>query len=352
MRIDFDFWHPSLPEFKDLATKLPKTRATVRFITGDWWCNPKTDLENTNADIIFWLSDEILNDCHTDLIRQPNNFFIVAGISEFLGLEYNNIYCPWLTWFDRVAWANNYKPLMSSDRAFLFDALLGLDKWHRSWVFDKLIETGLHNRSLISISHHADPKTSKSYESPELHLYELSSINRVKQTKWERNNGWPNTWNSQDTVEEHDYNHTLVKHFWKPTVSVLIPERIYDASWYSIICETHYQHCLFLTEKTAKALMSQRVFVMFSAAGQLEFLKNQGYQTFHGIIDESYDQIQNNTERFNMAWKQVEYLASCDPTLIYNQAQKILEHNRKRLIDVKTRQKTVERFILDRIDSI
>jgi hypothetical protein len=46
---------------------------------------------------------------------------------------------------------------------------------------------------------------------------------------------------------------------------------------------------LHLTEKTFKAIALEMPFVLVAPAGSLEYLRSYGFQTFTGILDESYD---------------------------------------------------------------
>ena len=52
-----------------------------------------------------------------------------------------------------------------------------------------------------------------------------------------------------------------------------------------------------LTEKTFKAIALQMPFVMVAPAGSLAYLREYGFQTFAGILDESYDEETNDIRR-------------------------------------------------------
>ncbi len=56
-----------------------------------------------------------------------------------------------------------------------------------------------------------------------------------------------------------------------------------------------------LSEKTFKPIWYMQPFVIFGTPGTLLALRNIGYQTFDQWIDESYDQIENVTDRFYAA---------------------------------------------------
>jgi hypothetical protein len=54
----------------------------------------------------------------------------------------------------------------------------------------------------------------------------------------------------------------------------------------------------FITEKTFKPIFNNQFFVAVSSVDHLRHLKELGYKTFGRCIDESYDSIANNQDRF------------------------------------------------------
>ena len=59
----------------------------------------------------------------------------------------------------------------------------------------------------------------------------------------------------------------------------------------------------------------------------MQNLKKSGFLTFDSILDESYDQIENDQDRWQAAWNQLTWLCGQDHTKIFEQARPILEHN-------------------------
>jgi hypothetical protein len=95
-------------------------------------------------------------------------------------------------------------------------------------------------------------------------------------------------------------------------IAHLVPWKVYQHSLYSIVTETNFENYFFFSEKTAKPLYAGRPFVFFGAQGQLQDLKQLGFQTFDGIIDESYDAIDNTLLRFEKAFEQLIWLVAQD----------------------------------------
>ena len=72
-------------------------------------------------------------------------------------------------------------------------------------------------------------------------------------------------------------------------------------SYITVIPETHFddeQETIFISEKTFKVIASHQPFMILGNKGSLKKLKDMGYKTFQGLIDESYDDLEN-LERIN-----------------------------------------------------
>ena len=110
--------------------------------------------------------------------------------------------------------------------------------------------------------------------------------------------------------------------------SAVIPLDIYNRSYYSIVAETtYYNEYNHYTEKVAKPILAQRPFVVFAGQYYLKNLKKLGFKTFDPIIDESYDNIPNNIQRWTQAMKQVERLCTLNPVDVITSLKSILEFN-------------------------
>jgi hypothetical protein len=77
---------------------------------------------------------------------------------------------------------------------------------------------------------------------------------------------------------------------------------LYTDSYFNIVLETMIDvdnsDGQFVTEKTFKPIFNNQFFVAVSSVDHLRHLCDLGYQTFGRCIDESYDSITNNQDRF------------------------------------------------------
>jgi hypothetical protein len=77
---------------------------------------------------------------------------------------------------------------------------------------------------------------------------------------------------------------------------------LYTDSYFNIVLETMIDvdnsGGQFVTEKTFKPIFNNQFFVAVSSVDHLRHLRDLGYHTFGRCIDESYDSVANNQDRF------------------------------------------------------
>jgi hypothetical protein len=122
----------------------------------------------------------------------------------------------------------------------------------------------------------------------------------------------------------------------------------FDNSYFSIVNETlfygfdssnervlHHQlnaeySSVFISEKTFKCLAVKHPFIVFGRPGTIKGLKQLGFKTFSPFFNESYDDIINDDERFEVIFNEIDRLInlSNDEWLVLLENIKpILEHN-------------------------
>ena len=117
-------------------------------------------------------------------------------------------------------------------------------------------------------------------------------------------------------------------------MAVVPPVSIYQQCAYSIVTETNAQHnYVFFTEKIARAIVCQRLFIVLSSYRYLHYLRQERFQTFNNIINESYDLEVDDTRRWRMAFEQMQLLAAMDQQQVLERIQPIVKHNRQVLLE-------------------
>jgi hypothetical protein len=71
-----------------------------------------------------------------------------------------------------------------------------------------------------------------------------------------------------------------------------------------------YADSMFITEKTYRCMILEHPFIALARPGLLKELKNSGYKTFSPYINEAYDDIENDQDRFNFVVNEIERLCN------------------------------------------
>jgi len=124
-----------------------------------------------------------------------------------------------------------------------------------------------------------------------------------------------------------------------------LSQDIYHQTYCSIIGETTFQHYkdqtvpLMVTEKTYSACANLHMFIIAGAVGSLKLLRQQGFETFGDIWDESYDDITNTKDRLLAVCKTISEVNTLDMPSVYAKCKDRLLHNQNLIysINVKSR---------------
>jgi len=120
--------------------------------------------------------------------------------------------------------------------------------------------------------------------------------------------------------------------------SILVP-KYYANSYCNIVMETHFDADqsggTFLTEKTFKPIKHGQLFFIAGPAGSLQLLRKLGYRVFDGILDNSYDQEPDHTQRWLKLSKAICHAQEHLHELFIN-ALADIEHNQQLFQTTKT----------------
>ena len=260
------------------------------------------------CDHVFIICTEVVPPV-VDFIQQHDHHNVTYYLCGHLNFELkHSVVHQYMYWFDITTdFYRNWLPELLhrlhpfDTKESNFDILLGSQKSHRDFVFEQAT------------------KTSGSYVLT--YFKNLLNWGVLQQPEWEQQGvkmhhipGW-----TVETVEYYGYMLSL---------SQIIPFKIYNQTAYSVITESVAQNQFsFCTEKIVKPIIARRLFVIFAGKGYLANLKKLGFQTFDSIIDESYDNIDNDIERWQHAWNQIEWLNCQSQELILKKILLIVEHN-------------------------
>jgi hypothetical protein len=109
-----------------------------------------------------------------------------------------------------------------------------------------------------------------------------------------------------------------------------------------VITETMMQYpCVYVTEKTWKAMLCPVPFLMLGTANTLAWLRDQGFQTFGEWWDESYDIMPRAADRIEAVVHELGELSKLTAAQLIDlrqQMQPVLQHNLANLRDMRSRE--------------
>ena len=187
-----------------------------------------------------------------------------------------------------------------------FDILLGNKRQNRDFVFNYINTHQLNDKVVMTYINGVEQNL-------------LNSPNFIIET------------NNTDFFNNVNYNSSAnpVKYYGhNMLLSQIVPLTVYNQTAYSIITETWENGTYsFYTEKTAKTILAKRLFIMIASKNCLKDLRRMGFRTFGSVIDESYDEIDDDQTRWQAAMTQMSLLVQRDQSEILSAIQEITEHN-------------------------
>jgi hypothetical protein len=91
-----------------------------------------------------------------------------------------------------------------------------------------------------------------------------------------------------------------------------------------------------LTEKTLRPIACGKPFILAATPGSLQYLRTYGFETFDGLIDESYDTISDSCERLNAVVQEMKRIAALDSNTkhtLYTKLHEISKRNQHRFFN-------------------
>jgi len=203
-----------------------------------------------------------------------------------------------------ASYYNNFTTIDTHEKPYYFEVMYGTIKQHRLFI-------------CANINKFRD----KVFETPFLQMQSVN--NEVVQ----KNEYWEN-----DIIID---NNMVIYNNHRMLPSQVLPKKIYDKAAFSIIPETFaINEFSFFTEKIVKPIIAGRLFIVISGQYYLKNLRKLGFKTFNGIIDESYDEISDNKERWLAALNEAQKLTKIPQTKIINDCYDILKHNYEQIFAI------------------
>jgi hypothetical protein len=131
--------------------------------------------------------------------------------------------------------------------------------------------------------------------------------------------------------------HLLFNNTWGDAI---VNHLCYTDTWFSLVTETIYDYPhTFRTEKIWKPVLMAHPFVVAANPGYLRDLHNAGFQTFHTLIDESYDQIDCPRTRIERIIDTVRGISLLGAAEFWEASRDICKYNQQHLVEYNHEQR-------------
>lgn len=256
-------------------------------------------------------------ECILDIVKQLYCPRLILFFCGFCDTQLKTT--PYMEWFYRTLHQpniDNLSLLTPFDvKPKYFDILLGHKNPARTTVFDHIINSGYADINVLTYMNIA---------SNAMNIFERDETSFIMP-----DDGITPIVNNYTTTDQVLYKgHHL-------HLSTIIPISIYNQTAYSFVVETQVisDGVCFMTEKIVKPILAKRLFLVVAVTNYLQNLRKLGFQTFDGIIDETYDTEENSSIRINMILEQLEYLISQPQHEILEKIKPIVEHNQRHMLN-------------------
>jgi hypothetical protein len=263
------------------------------------------------ADMVLLFVTELIDDTWCRRFDQSNVMLFLNGRLNWQPMHAECYQCCYFFW-STCDFYRTYPALLhglDGPKDLDFDALLGRRKPHRDLIFNGMDRS----RNLITY-----------FPEQEQDIRSYHHANFV----------WPHEVLPRPdvpvgfTVQAVEVNGVVV------SLSQIIPREIYQRTRYSLVAETAcHNGWSFFTEKIVKPILAQRLFLVVSGQHYLANLKSFGFETFHTILDESYDHEPDLLRRTDMVLTQCELLVQHDYHDVQREIAPILRHNYHVMMD-------------------
>lgn len=224
-----------------------------------------------------------------DLVESGKLGLITSGDLE-PGINYIKTDCYFsniVTYLENIAAHNRAAEVQTANKAYDFLFLNGRLRPHRKYLIDGLRSAGLLDRALWTNLNQtvAMPWTSKL-------IVNNSEPIRFLPKRYEIERAIPN----QESAAQQDFaKHTLFGNTWGDAI---VNADSYIDTCFSLVTETIFDYpYTFRTEKIWKPIIMEHPFVVAANRGFYRDLHAAGFRTFGHLIDESFDTLDDPTER-------------------------------------------------------
>lgn len=219
------------------------------------------------------------------------------------------------------------------DKPFNFLFLNGRMRPHRKWMLASIRDAGLLPTSIYSNLDPGPPQHSGLlyYRNNNNIMYESESVVFLA-PEYELDRYRDSLASLPSTILQNSKRY-LFKDEWGEAYIEPAP---YIDTYFSVVTETVFEDPYsFRTEKIWKPIIMGHPWIAVANCGFYKDIRALGFKTFDGIVDESFDQIENDQARIERISQVIQSLCRSDLTAILLQCKSVCEYNQSVIMDIR-----------------
>jgi hypothetical protein len=265
--------------------------------------------------------------------------------SDYCNLRFDTFMCKIGDYEENIAATKRTDEIFDkTDKPFTFLFLNGRARPHRKYLLERFDQLGLLQNSLWTcLEGHGFNSRVLQLQSDNQSLMIQPRAIRYLPAEYEVPAFRPQLelpLPTEQFVKYHLFNNTWGEIYLQPEP--------YIDTYFSVITETVFEYPYsFRTEKIWKPIMMGHPWIAVSNCGYYRDIRNLGFKTFNGIIDESFDLINDNQRRIERITQVVQDLCRQNLAEFLQACQEVCKYNQQHLNQLRhlTRSKFPDRFI-------
>jgi hypothetical protein len=330
-------------EFWDMATHEPKPNSVYVIGRKQFVENPDkiiAMLDLPGITVFFdnaaegsWTLISQLEMLKLDTLARQRKLYIIGGgdmEDEYAYIRYDHFLSVILNYDENVSAMEKTTEIFSkTDKPYKFLFLNGRARPHRKYLYERFRDNKLIDQCLWTMLD-GRPSFSRDFELVKDNVNLLATTSEIH---W-LDPQYEFCFYRNATVDAVPAQRSFIKNqlFNNEWGEIYLEPAPYIDTYFSLVTETVYQYPYsFRTEKTAKVLAMGHPFIIAANIGFYRDLRNLGFRTFDGIIDESFDMIENHQDRMDRIHDTVQDLCNQDLTSFLAACYDVCKYNQQHL---------------------
>lgn len=155
--------------------------------------------------------------------------------------------------------------------------------------------------------------------------------------------------NSKFKIDNFSLETLIPENTFSPCASADYVANDYNSAGIEVVLETIFDdQRMHLTEKILRPIACGKPFILASSPGALQYLRDYGFKTFDGLIDESYDTVADPVERLECIVREmtrISQLSVTEKSALFSKLNAIAEYNKTLFFSAQWHQTIVDEFV-------